>query len=72
MTLNKMHTLGGQLGDATGDPQTLVKRETAAAVLDVSLATLHRMIRDGRVPVVHVLGKPRFRLSDLYALRQPK
>lgn len=69
MSLNTTQ-FNGQLGDAVTD--ALVKRETAAAVLDVSLATLHRMVRDGRVPVVHVLGRPRFRLSDLYALREPK
>jgi len=63
------------LGDAyenAGRSPGLVRREMAASILGISLATLARMVRKKRVPVVRVLGRPRFRVDDLLALREPQ
>lgn len=53
------------------DVESLVRTEEAATTLGVSAATLRRFVRSGRLPVLHVLGRPRFRRSDLLALKRP-
>lgn len=49
----------------------LHRPEAAAAFLGVSVATLWRLVRAGRLRVVRVLGHPRFTTDDLAALREP-
>ena len=50
----------------------LHRPEAAAALLRIRMATLWRLVRAGRLPVVRVLGHPRFRADDLATLREPR
>lgn len=59
------------LADVDNNDDGVIRREAAAALLGVSVATLHRMVLDGRVRSVQVLGKTRFRVDDVRALREP-
>jgi excisionase family DNA binding protein len=56
--------------DPTPLPEWLTRRE-AAALLRISLATLHRMIRAGVLQPYKLLGSIRFRRSDLLAAYRP-
>ena len=48
----------------------LITKSDAAEVLGVSLRTIERLISAGRLPLVHVEGAARIRVSDLEAYVQ--
>jgi excisionase family DNA binding protein len=48
----------------------LITKSDAAEVLGVSLRTIERLISAGRLPLVHVEGAARVRLTDLEAYVQ--
>ena len=53
------------------DPNRLLKPQEAADRLTVSLSTLRRLIKDGRLPVVRVGHAIRIRPADLEAFVTP-
>lgn len=67
-----LYPISMALNDFDRDNKELLRREAAAAWLGISVATLARLVRAGRLQVVRVLGRPRYRLTDLAAVREPK
>jgi excisionase family DNA binding protein len=49
------------------ETRLMVRYETAAGMLEVSMSTLKRLIKDGAVKPVRVGGTPRIRVADLEA-----
>jgi excisionase family DNA binding protein len=48
----------------------LITKSDAAEVLGISLRTIERLISSGRLPLVHVEGAARVRVTDLEAYVQ--
>lgn len=54
--------------DGGVEARLMVRYETAARMLEVSMSTVKRLVRDGSLPVVHVgRGISRIRVADLEA-----
>jgi excisionase family DNA binding protein len=61
----------GAASDPSGMPRRLlITKSDAADVLCVSVRTIERLISSGRLPLVHVEGAARLRVSDLEAYVQ--
>ena len=57
-------------GPSTVPRRLLITKSEAARQLDVSLRTIERLISAGRLPLVHVEGAARVRVTDLEAYVQ--
>jgi excisionase family DNA binding protein len=66
-----VHESGRPTSQAAAIPKRLlVTKSDAAAMLGVSLRTIERLISAGRLPLVHVEGAARVRVTDLEAYVQ--
>ena len=63
-------TLGAASAPSAAPRRLLVTKSEAAAQLGVSLRTIERLISAGRLPLVHVEGAARVRVTDLWAYVQ--
>jgi excisionase family DNA binding protein len=66
--------MGGNTMTKTPNPESLVGLRTAEAETEVSISTLRRWIREGKLPAVRVAGSSLLRVKrgDLQSLFVPK
>ena len=67
LTPREMSELKSSVSDAVSKPEQLVDPFELAKSLGVSLATVNRLCRDRKIPVIRVGNRRRFRLGAVIA-----